>query len=158
LFQFYLKDVISGRDQALAQLSSQLGQLADQLALERRSAADLRTQVSSLTDELGQSTTLRNRLEQELATAAGQAGQFQTELENAFKTISADRETIEVQLRELDALRRNVESLTALRKDLEDKLTVQTSATDAQKKLSEDAQAQADALRRQIATLQNSIA
>src|SRR5687768_16503844 len=67
LFQFYLKDVISGRDEALARLSQQIGQLADQLALERRSAADLRTTVARLTDELATSTTLRDRLQQELA-------------------------------------------------------------------------------------------
>lgn len=158
LFQFYLKDVISGRDQALAQLSLQLGQLADELALERRSTADLRNQVASLTAELGASTSLTDRLRQELATAAAQADKFQAELENAFKTIAADRETVDAQLRELDALRRNIETLTALRKDLEDKLTVQTSTAEAQKKLSEDAQARADALTRQIATLQAQIA
>jgi chemotaxis protein MotB len=158
LFQFYLKDVISGRDEALSRLSSQLGQLADQLALERRSAAELRQQLTRLTDELATSTTLRDRLQQELAVATAQANRFSTELENAFKTITADRETIEAQLRQLDALRRNVETLTALRQQLEDQLTVRAREGEAQKKLTEDAQARADALTRQIATLQNQIA
>ena len=33
LFQFYLKDLISGREQALARLSQQIGEIADMLAL-----------------------------------------------------------------------------------------------------------------------------
>jgi hypothetical protein len=45
LFQFHLKDVISGRDQALAELSARIGRLADELAMEKRSAADLRDQL-----------------------------------------------------------------------------------------------------------------
>src|SRR5260221_9874994 len=63
LFEFYLKDVISGRDQALAQLSVQIGQLADQLALERRSSVELRDTVARLTDELQASTSMRERLQ-----------------------------------------------------------------------------------------------
>jgi chemotaxis protein MotB len=158
LFQFYLKDVISGRDQALAQLSAQLGTLADQLSLERKTTADLRERVSSLTDELQTTTTARDRLQQELAAAKGQSDKVSAELEDANKVIEADKEKIDAQLGQLDALRKNIETLTALRAELEKKVNEQGAALMSEHKLSEDAQARADLLTRQIATLQQQIA
>lgn len=161
LFQFYLKDVISGRDQALAQLSAQLGQLADQLAMERRSTAEMRQTISQLTDELRASVGLRERLEQELAAAnaraaAGAAEQERAakELEDAYKSIQADKEKIDAQLRELDALRRNIETLTILRNELEKKLAEQGGALASERQLSADAKLRADLLTRQLAALQ----
>jgi chemotaxis protein MotB len=172
LFQFYLKDLISGREQALARLSQQIGELADMLALERRTTAELRLTVSQLSQELQSSTTTRDRLVQELAAANAradsmgqQAARVNADLEDAFKTISADKEKIDVQLRELDALRRNVETLTILRRELEAKLAEQGTEVEKGKqalaeehKLSEDAKARADLLTRQINALQQQLA
>ena len=42
--QFYLTDALSGRDAALKQLTEQVNQLTDILALERRQNADLHAQ------------------------------------------------------------------------------------------------------------------
>jgi len=172
LFQFYLKDVISGREQALERLSRQVNELADMLALERRTTAELRLTVSQLSAELQSSTSTRDRLVQELAAAnaraeaaAQQAAKVQAELEDAFKVISADKEKIEVQLRELDALRRNVETLTILRRELEAKLAEQARETELsrqalseERKLTEDAQARVDLLTRQLNALQEQLA
>ena len=172
LFQFYLKDLISGREQALARLSQQIGELADMLSLERRTTAELRLTVSQLSQELQASTTTRDRLVQELAAANAradamtqQAARVNSDLEDAFKTISADKEKVEAQLRELDALRKNVETLTILRKELEAKLNEQSTevekgkqALTEERKLSEDAKARADLLTRQINALQQQLA
>ncbi|HEX6979339.1 MAG TPA: peptidoglycan -binding protein [Alphaproteobacteria bacterium] len=172
LFQFYLKDVISGREQALERLSRQVSELADMLALERRTTAELRLTVSQLSAELQSSTSTRDRLVQELAAAnaraeaaAQQAAKVQAELEDAFKVVSADKEKIEVQLRELDALRRNVETLTILRRELEAKLAEQARETERsrqalseERKLTEDAQARVDLLTRQLNALQEQLA
>ena len=172
LFQFYLKDLISGREQALARLSQQIGELADMLALERRTTAELRLTVSQLSSELQSSTTTRDRLIQELAAANAradsmnqQAARVGSDLEDAFKVISADKEKIDAQLRELDALRKNVETLTILRRELEAKLNEQSTAVEKgkqalseERKLTEDAQARADLLTRQINALQQQLA
>jgi chemotaxis protein MotB len=172
LFQFYLKDVISGREQALARLSQQIGELADMLALERRTTAELRLTVSQLSAELQSSTSTRDRLVQELAAAntraeaaTQQATRVSAELEDAFKTISADKEKIEVQLRELDALRKNVETLTIMRRELEAAVNKQAAeaeqgrqALSEERKLTEDARARADLLTRQINALQEQLA
>lgn len=172
LFQFYLKDVISGREQALARLTQQISEIADMLSLERRTTAELRQTVSQLSAELQSSTTIRDRLIQELAAATAraeaatqQAAKVGVDLEDAFKTISADKEKIEAQLRELDALRRNVETLTILRRELEAKLAEQTQETERGKqalvqeqKLSEDARTRVDLLTRQLDALQRQLA
>ncbi|MFM8679076.1 MAG: peptidoglycan -binding protein [Alphaproteobacteria bacterium] len=71
LFQFHLKDMISGRDQALDRLSLRIGELADQLAVERRASAGLRDQVGALSSQLAGATSIRDRLQSELAIAEG---------------------------------------------------------------------------------------
>ena len=119
LFQFHLKDVISGRDLELARLSQRIGALADQLAMEQRAALDLREQLGLLNTELAASLGTRERLQQELAAADNRVRQVEGRLEDAFKSIAADKEKIDVQLRELDALRRNIETLTILRDQLQ---------------------------------------
>ncbi len=50
--QFYLTDALSGRDAALQQLSKQVNDLADMLALARSGNTDLQSQLSSLTQRL----------------------------------------------------------------------------------------------------------
>ena len=158
LFQFYLKDVISGRDQALAKLSSQLGDLADQLALEKKANADLNTRIGSLNDELQASLSTRDRLQQEADEAKGRADKVSADLEDANKVIQADKEKIDAQLGQLDALRKNIETLTALRDELQKTVNQQGSDLTAQKDLTKDAQARADLLTRQIAALQQQLA
>jgi len=158
LFQFYLKDVISGRDQALAKLSSQLGDLADQLALEKRANADLNQRIGSLNDELQASLSTRDRLQQEADEAKGRADKVSADLEDANKVIQADKEKIDAQLGQLDALRNNIETLTALRDALQKKVDQAGSDLTAQKDLTKDAQARADLLTRQIAALQQQLA
>lgn len=158
LFQFYLKDVISGRDQALARLSSQLGELADQLALEKKANADLNTRIDSLNDELQASISTRDRLQQEAATANARADKVSADLEDANKVIQADKEKIDAQLGQLDALRNNIATLTALRDALQKKVDEEGAALTSQKDLTKDAQARADLLTRQIAALQQQLA
>ena len=172
LFQFYLKDVIAGRDQALERLAAQIEEIADQLAFERTETARLRGEVATLAGELTRVATVRNRLLEELAAAqakaeqaAAQSAKAGKDLEDAFKAIAADKERIEVQLRELDALRRNIETLSILRDELEKKLAEQGAQLQrdqqqyqAQMKLTEDAQLRADILTRQLAALREEMA
>jgi chemotaxis protein MotB len=158
LFQFYLKDVISGRDQALARLSAQLGDLTDQLALEKKTNADLNQKVTSLNDELQATISTRDRLQQEAAAAEQHADKVSADLEDANKVIQADKEKIDAQLGQLDALRQNIATLTALRDALQKKVDQEGSDLASQRDLTKDAQARADLLTRQIAALQQQLA
>src|SRR3546814_15689166 len=62
LAQFFLSDLLSGRDQALSRLQQQVSELAALLAIERRASADLRTSLSPLSTHLQESTTARDSL------------------------------------------------------------------------------------------------
>jgi len=134
--QFILSKALSGRDEALARLNRQVAELSNMLSLERDTNADLRLNLAQLSAELQSSIARRDDLTTRYTTLLGErdalqqrvadltqrverADRVSRDLEDAFKKINADRETIEVQLRELESLRRDVETLRAVRRDLE---------------------------------------
>src|SRR6516162_5062928 len=106
--QFYLSEVLSGRDQALQQLQQQVSELGDLLALERRAKEDLRASSADLSAQLASSQAERDRL----------TGRLRDEDE----VVSADKKKIELQLREIESLRRDVDALKTVRADLEAKI------------------------------------
>jgi chemotaxis protein MotB len=106
--QFYLSEALSGRDQALLQLQQQVNELGNLLALERRATQDLRVGAADLSAQLASSLAERDRL----------TGQ----LRDADAIVSADKEKIELQLREIESLRRDLEALRSVRADLERKV------------------------------------
>ena len=158
LAQFFLAEALSGRDQALDRLRGEMAELADLLSLERKSNADLRNQVTRLSDELQTSINLRDNLVSQLqgmtlraTTAEDQLAGIKGELETA----TTDR----------DRLAKDIEALAALRAELEAQvknLLAQTAKQDEQliteKKLSETARAQVALLNQQLRTLREQIA
>ena len=133
LYQFSLKETITGRDATIERLQSQVSELADLLSLERRETTDLRLDVAQLFEELQASVGLRDDLEaarealtiraevaeKAAADAAARAARLDAALESATKTIAADKETIRVQLGKLADLDQQIAALQALRDDLE---------------------------------------
>src|SRR5262245_7274886 len=106
--QFYLSEALSGRDQALLQLQQQVNELGNLLALERRMTEDLRVGAADLSAQLASSLEERDRLT--------------GKLRDADAIISADKEKIELQLREIESLRRDLDALNKARADLEGKV------------------------------------
>ncbi len=106
--QFYLSEALSGRDQALMQLQRQVNELGNLLALERSTNEGLRVSAADLSEQLTNSVAERDRL----------TGQ----LRDADTIVSADKEKIELQLREIESLRRDLEALKSVRADLETKI------------------------------------
>jgi chemotaxis protein MotB len=106
--QFYLSEALSGRDQALLQLQQQVNELGNLLALERRATQDLRVGAADLSAQLASTLAERDRL----------TGQ----LRDADAIVSADKEKIELQLREIESLRRDLDALRSVRADLEGKV------------------------------------
>src|SRR6516162_3790578 len=106
--QFYLGIALSGRDQALQQLQQQVDELANLLAVERRTGEELRSGSEVL------SVKLRGALAERDALTG--------KLRDADAIVSADKEKIELQLRELDSLRRDLAALKSVRADLEAKI------------------------------------
>jgi chemotaxis protein MotB len=106
--QFYLSEALSGRDQALRQLQQQVDELGNLLALERRAGEDLKVRAADLSAQLESSLAERDQL----------AGK----LRDADTIVSADKEKIELQLREIESLRRDLDALKSVRADLEAKV------------------------------------
>lgn len=186
LFQFYLSDALTGRDEALVKLNGQIVELGDMLALERRASADLRATVAQLSSELQSSTSNRDSSQQSLAELrasrdalqlelnqlrgradlnAAAAGRVSRELEDANKLIAADREKIEIQLGEIANLRNQVESLRLLRQELEmqvatkvDEIGRTQQELSTERRQSIEAQARVDLMNRQLAALREQMA
>src|SRR5471032_366294 len=124
--QFLTTDALSGRDQALQRLTHQINELTDLLNLEKRSSEDLRLNVAQLSTELQRSSLAKDALTTRVAelAAKGQdetarADRLNTQLADANQVVSADKEKVELQLRELESLRRDIEALRKVRSDLE---------------------------------------
>ncbi len=106
--QFYLGVALSGRDQALQKLQQQVDELAGLLAVERRSNDELRSGTLELSSQL--------------KSAAAERDQLSGKLRDADAIVSADKEKIDLQLREIESLRRDLEALKTVRADLEAKV------------------------------------
>lgn len=167
LAQFFLSEALTGRDAALDRLNRQVAELAETLALERRANADLRTNLEQVSSELQASVAARDDLSAQIQALTLRAGSAEEEaekvkadLEDAFKSILADRQKIELQLREVAALSRDIEALTALRAELEQQITDLAGKLESsegqlieEKDLSESARAQVALLNQQIKEL-----
>lgn len=133
LAQFFLGQALSGRDAALAQLGRQVDELASLLSIERKANADLRLNLSQLSSELANASARAERL----------AG-----ADDEVKKLSAD-----------------IAALQALKDELEKKirqadaaLGEKDEALAAERKLSEEARAQAALLNHQLEVLREEIA
>jgi len=124
--QFLTTDALSGRDQALQRLTQQINELTDLLNLEKRSNEDLRLNVAQLSTELQNSSAAKDALTTRVAELAARAqdeaaraNRLDARLADADQRVSADKEKVELQLRELESLRRDIEALRKVRTDLE---------------------------------------
>lgn len=150
LAQFFLSEMLSGRNQALERLNRQVAELGEMLSLERTANVRLRDEVSQLSADLSASTATRERLSSQLSellpqkdalesmlagvtrerddlqgkldTAIATASSTATELEEARKTVTADKAKIEAQLAEIAQLNRDVKVLADLRAKLEERV------------------------------------
>jgi chemotaxis protein MotB len=124
--QFFLSEILTGRNRALDALSEQVAALADTLALEREKNTRLGETVAELSSRLDATLAERDSLAkhltlttQRLETAESQTQQLQVQLEEANKVIAADKQRIELQLKELASLQQDIASLRQLREELE---------------------------------------
>ena len=153
LAQYFLSEILSGRDRALDRLNQQIAQLTEMLSLEQAAKSQLEDSLSRLTLQLGTLTAERDRLSSQLAVLLPERDMLTdrvaaltserdaleaastrsaAELEDAYKTISADREKIELQLRSIASLERDIAALRELRDALEKKVAALDDSLRAQ--------------------------
>jgi chemotaxis protein MotB len=120
--QFYLSNALSGRDQALARLESEVAELSELLALERSANADLRLSVAGLSSELQASVADRDALRNQLAG-------LQSEREALDSQLLASREELAALNERLAALQGESESRAAAIAQLESEAESQAQIT-----------------------------
>ncbi len=176
--QFFLDQVLSGRNKALAELNQHATELADMLSLEKNTNTDLRNTIAQLSNELQQSNAAGDKLQQQLnsvqadrdqlaslladlkAKSAAQAtakAEVDAKLEDAYKTIEADSQKVQTLLGEIavleslrDQLKQQLAASNAQASDLQQKLTTsQSQASDLQQQLSQS-QSQASDLQQKL--------
>jgi len=156
--QLFLSQILTGKDEALAKLNKQLSEIADMLSLEQANNTQLKSQIQSLSSELTKSTAERddlhnqvlaltaerNKLQQQLAVSQDQAKQ----LEDAYKTIDADKDKIQ-------ALLTDIATLQSLRDDLQKKLNDSNANND---QITSEAQRRVEMLNQQILAMRQQLA
>lgn len=121
--QFFLSVAISGKDQALTRLESEINELAELLALERSANTELRVNVEQLSAELQTSLATRESLSGQLAALAEQ----RESLANQLAALTDERDKLAAMVSQEKAERErlaglvsaNEEELTAARSELQ---------------------------------------
>jgi len=171
LAQVFLSETLSGRENTLQRVNAQMAELSDLLNLERKTNTDLRTDMSSLSGELQASLRQRDDLSAQVAQLERQSKSINEQLEAAFSTMEADRETLEIKLASLAKLENDVVALQALRDELQQQIAQQArelnekdgllleveSLSDSQRAQNALMNQQMSALRQQLASLQESL-
>ena len=118
LAQFFLREALTGRDQALENLRQQASELADLLSLERTANDALRTNIAMLSDDFSASLTLRDDLKQEIQSLIlrAETGENQATLlkRSLTKTTQNNEKIQKNQIRKIITLNRAIEKLKAL--------------------------------------------
>jgi chemotaxis protein MotB len=126
LAQTVLTHALSGRDQALARLQSQIDELADLLALERQANADLRLNAAQLSAELQRSVEARDDAAAQLSAVLAERDRAQRDAADAAaardaldEEVKVGEDALKLRLAEIESLRRDIAALEALRASLE---------------------------------------
>ena len=99
--QFYLTQILSGRDDTVARLEQQIAQLERDLGLEREKSAELRLEVAQASALHQASTAARDALKADFDRLARERDTLAARLAAAL----ADRETLERRIVEIEAAR-----------------------------------------------------
>lgn len=126
LAQFNLSGILAGREAALQRLTHSINELAHTLSLERAKSTSLSAQVKQLTGELHATLAAKESLSAQLqsttqraARAEAQAADLSAQLGRAEQTVSANKETIELKLREIASLQQDIATLRQMSQKLE---------------------------------------
>ncbi len=158
LAQFFLGEALSGRDEALRKLKSQITDMGDLLSMERKANKNMRLDIASMTDDLQASLISRDSLKSSLLTITQEAEGLSAKLTDSFAAIEADKETIEEKSQELVKLINDIAALKALRAEMETKIIdMSTQLKDRDRDITKERNI-ADSVRAQIALANSQMA
>ena len=118
LAQFLLSQEITGKDEVLNRLNSQIDELTSLLALERSTKQDLQDSIANLEVSLQSNEDERSRLEELLADGSGtvdetenQVGTLNTQLDEEKQISQRALSQVELLNQQISALRRQIAAL-----------------------------------------------
>ena len=142
LAQYFLQRSLSEEAEEKDDLNAQLNSLDEEIAVEQQANAELRLDIAQLADQLQSSLSVRDQLIAELSMVTGErntlqlrlremTGEGQTAMAEAAQAsirAEAGEERLKVLLSDIERLRRDIDALQAVRRDLESKLGVMAAA------------------------------
>ncbi|MBC7281763.1 peptidoglycan -binding protein [Hoeflea sp.] len=124
LAQFFLSREISGRDEVLNRLNSQINELTQLLALERSGNQDLQDTLANLQASLSESESDRSRLQELLASGSGASEAAEARIGTLTETLDAEKQVSQRALNQVDLLNQQIAALRTQLGALEDALEV----------------------------------
>jgi len=111
LAQFLLSREISGRDEVLNRLNSQLNELTQLLALERGNTQDAQDQLANLQASLEAAVTERSRLERLLSAGSGQDAAAKERIGSLTGELDTERQVSQRALSQVELLNQQIAAL-----------------------------------------------
>jgi len=111
LAQFLLSREISGRDEVLNRLNSQINELTQLLALERGNTQDAQDQLANLQASLEAAVTERSRLERLLSAGSGQDAAAKERIGSLTGELDTERQVSQRALSQVELLNQQIAAL-----------------------------------------------
>ena len=127
LAQFLLSQEISGKDQVLNRLNSQINELTRLLSLEQTNSQDLADQLANLQASLQAATSEKSRLEQLLASGTTATGAADRKIGELSGALDAEKAISQRALSQVEILNQQIAALRKQIAALEDALDVSES-------------------------------
>ncbi len=127
LAQFFLSREISGRDQVLNRLNSQINELTQLLALERSSKQDLEDSLANMQASLSSAEAERSRLQQLLDSGRGTADAAQQKIGALTDSLDEEKQVSQRALSQVELLNQQISALRSQLAALEDALEASES-------------------------------
>ncbi len=124
LAQFLLSREISGKDEVLNRLNSQINELTQLLALERTNTQDTQDQLANLQASLSAAESEKTRLEQLLARGAGSDQAAQERIGTLSGELDTERQLSQRAMSQVELLNQQIAALRRQIGALEDALQV----------------------------------
>jgi chemotaxis protein MotB len=122
LAQYLLSRELSGKDDVLDRLNSQISELTSLLALERTGKLDLENSLANLQASLDAATSEKSRLQTLLEEGAGTGAAAQAKLSEAEKTLDSQKQISQRALSQVELLNQQIAALRSQIGALEDAL------------------------------------
>ncbi|KEQ06579.1 MULTISPECIES: peptidoglycan -binding protein [Pseudorhizobium] len=113
LAQFILSREITGRDEVLTRLNSQIAELTQLLALEKGNAQDLEDTLANLQSSLSTSESERSRLQSLLDQGAGSSSTANTRIGQLTDQLNQEQQVSARAMNQIDLLNQQIAALRA---------------------------------------------